>query len=170
MWIGIAGRLQSSIDALDAAAEVIAAAKEAVKEREGLQKIEITQLAEAMGEGRGTAHVRNALAKRHKRELRRLEENVLGEALATLGSFYRDVLALRSGAVEGIVNLDLVEALRPWAENDAVSDGALVRAVDRCLETRATFHSNPNAPLQIEATLLDLARLVPPPVTTDAWA
>jgi DNA polymerase-3 subunit delta' len=170
MWIGIAGRLQSSIDALDAAAEVIAAAKEAVKEREGLQKIEITQLAEAMGEGRGTAHVRNALAKRHKRELRRLEENVLGEALATLGSFYRDVLALRSGAVEGIVNLDLVEALRPWAENDAVSDGALVRAVDRCLETRATFQSNPNAPLQIEATLLDLARLVPPPVTTDAWA
>jgi hypothetical protein len=122
-----------------------------------------------MGEGRGTAAARNALANRHKRELRRLEQDVLGEALATLGSFYRDVLALRRGAVEGIVNLDLIDDLRSWAESDA-SDAALVRAVDRCLETRGQFEHNPNATLHMEATLLDLARLVPPPVTTEAWA
>ena len=164
-WIGMAGRLQSSVDALDAAAEVIAITKETVKEREGTQKHEITALAEAMGEGRGTAAARNALANRHKRELRRLQEDVLGEALATLASFYRDVLALRRGAVEGIVNLDLIDELRPWAENDAASDGALLRAVDRCLETRGRFEHNPNATLHIEATLLDLARLVPPPIS-----
>ena len=167
-WIGMAGRLQSSVDALDAAAEVIAITKETVKEREGTQKHEITALADAMGEGRGTAAARNALANRHKRELRRLQEDVLGEALATLGSFYRDVLALRRGAVEGIVNLDLVDELRPWAENDAVSDGALLRAVDRCLETRGRFEHNPNATLHMEATLLDLARLVPPPVSVSS--
>jgi DNA polymerase-3 subunit delta' len=169
VWIGMASRLQSSVDALDAAAEVIAIGKEAVKEREVVQKTEITALAEAMGEGRGTAAARNALANRHKRELRRLEQDVLGEALATLGSFYRDVLALRRGAVEGIVNLDLIDDLRSWAESDA-SDAALVRAVDRCLETRGQFEHNPNATLHMEATLLDLARLVPPPVTTEAWA
>ena len=167
-WIGMAGRLQSSVDALDAAAEVIAITKETVKEREGAQKHEITALAEAMGEGRGTAAARNALANRHKRELRRLQEDVLGEALATLGSFYRDILALRRGAVEGIVNLDLIDELRPWAENDAVSDGALLRAVDRCLETRGRFEHNPNATLHMEATLLDLARLVPPPLSVSS--
>ena len=167
-WIGIAGRLHSTIDALDAAAEVVALAKGAVKERETVQKVEIAELAEAMGEGRGTAAARNALANRHKRELRRLEQDVLGEALATLASFYRDILALATRRDRGD------SQPRPRSTNfgrgpiATRAEAALVRAMDRCLETRSHFEHNPNAILHLEATLLDLRRLVPPPVSLPA--
>ncbi len=94
--------------------------REAVREREAHQKDEVVELAEALGEGRGTASARNALAKRHKRELRRVEEAVLADALDTMGSFYRDVLAFRSGG-ESVTNLDVLEELKRWADS-GVSD------------------------------------------------
>lgn len=159
-WLSIPRRLVSSVDALDTATEIVAEAREAVKEREVHQKEEIADLAEAMGEGRGTAAARNALTKRHKRELRRVEEAVLAEALDTLGSFYRDVLALRSGG-EAVANLDLVDELQMWAGSHE-SDAALVAAVERCVAARGSLNRNANVPLAIETTLLELARLAPP--------
>lgn len=168
-WLGIVARLNSPVDALDAAAEVIEETKHAVKEREGVQKGEIEQLAEAMGEGRGTAGARNALAKRHKRELKRLEEAVLGEALGSIASFYRDVVALRRGGEEAVTNVDMLDRLGEWAECD-LSDASLLAAVDRCLQTRASFQSNANTLLAIEATFVELSRLAPPPALTPLWA
>lgn len=159
-WLSIPRRLVSPIDALDIASEVIAEAKEVVKEREGQQKVEVSDLAEALGEGRGTATARNALLKRHKRELRRVEEAALAEALDTLGAFYRDVLALRRGG-EAVANLDHVDELQSWAQAD-VSDLALVSAVERCVEARSSLSKNANVALAIETALLELAHLVPP--------
>jgi DNA polymerase-3 subunit delta' len=160
LWMGIARRLASPIDAMDAATEVVNEAKEAAKSLEQHQKSEVTELSEALGEGRGTAGARNALAKRHKRELRRAEEQVLAEALGSLASFYRDVLATRAGGEEGVTNLDLVSEIRTWAAS-SVGDSELLRAVERCVEARASLLKNANVALAIEATLVELARLVP---------
>ena len=92
--------------------------KEVVGRRESAHKEEVTELAEAMGEGRGTANARNALAKRHKRELRRLEEEMLGEALQTIASFYRDIVVIRAGGIDAVANLDMLEDLESWAGAD----------------------------------------------------
>jgi DNA polymerase-3 subunit delta' len=162
LWLGLPARFASPTDALDAAAEVIAEAADAVRTREQAQRSEVVELAEAMGEGRGTATARNALAKRHRRELRRLEEEMLGEALQTIASFYRDVLATRGGGTDALTNIDQVSELEYWASAD-VSDAALLRAAERCIETRASLSRNANAAVAIEATLLELARLVPAP-------
>ncbi|HEX2196716.1 MAG TPA: DNA polymerase III subunit delta' [Actinomycetota bacterium] len=155
LWRGIPARLASPVEALDAAAEIVAEARAAAKAREKEQKLEVAALAEAMGEGRGTSAARNALAKRHRRELRRVEEEVLLEALGTLAAFYRDVLAARKDAVAA-------EELQAWAESP-VPDAALVAAAARCVETAGTFAFNANVPLAIESTLVDVAALVPAP-------
>ncbi|MGH2808624.1 MAG: DNA polymerase III subunit delta' [Actinomycetota bacterium] len=161
VWTSIPRRLTSPLDAQDAAAEIVEQARAAVKAYEQVQKPEIEELAEAMGERRGTAQARNALQKRHKRELRRLEEEVLGEALQSLGGFYRDVLAARARGEEGITNLDLLEEIREWAASD-IPDAAFVTAMEKCVDARAALLKNANPPLQIEATLVQLTALVPP--------
>jgi DNA polymerase-3 subunit delta' len=163
LWTGIPGRLVSAVDALDAAEEVLAEARSAVREREAAQKTQIVELAEAMGEGRGTAAARNALAKRHKRELRRVEEEVLGEALQSLASFYRDVLAVRAGGADSVVNVDLTDQLNWWAASGGIDDAALVRVMERCAEARAALGRNANQLLTLESTLLQIHKLVPAP-------
>jgi DNA polymerase III subunit delta' len=167
LWRSIPGRLTTPIDALDSAAEILDTARSAVKAREREQKKEITELAEAMGEGRGTAHARNALAKRHKRELRRLEEEVLGEALDAVGSFYRDVVAMRSAGADVAINLDSTDELDGWATSD-VPDIRLLMATDRCIAARAVLPKNANQTLAIESCLLDVARLVSVPIGVQA--
>lgn len=160
LWLSIPRRLASPVDALDAAAEIVAEAKEAVKARERAQKAEVEELAEAMGEGRGTASVRNALLKRHKREVRRLEEEVQGEAFSALASFYRDVLASRAGGSEAVANTDTLDEVQHWAEAD-VSETCLVAAIERCVTTRSALTTNANATLAIEAALVEIGALVP---------
>jgi DNA polymerase III subunit delta' len=166
-WTGIPRRLSSPVDALDAASEIVAEAGAAVAAREQSQKAEVIELAEAMGEGRGTAAARNALVKRHRRELRRLEEDVLGEALSSLATFYRDVLAVRHGATDSATNLDLVNELERWAATGP-ADTALVAASERCVTARGTLSKNANQLLAIEAALLEVARLAPAPTRAGA--
>lgn len=169
LWRGVPGRLRQVKDAFDAATEVLGEGKDAVKEREKSQKTEVTELAEAMGEGRGTASARNALAKRHKRELRRLEDEVLGDALRSLASFYRDVLAARHEGTSAIANLDMADDIAGWA-NASVGDANLVAAIECCIETRADLLRNANAQLAIEAALVELVKLVPAPsLAAEAW-
>ena len=168
-WLALTDLLVSPIDAMDAAEEVITLTRAAVKEHETLQKEEVQELAEAMGEGRGTAAARNALAKRHKRELKRLEEELLGEALGTLASFYRDVIATRRGASESVTNLDRLEVLEHWSRSDS-DDASLVAAIERLVTTRTALAQNANVPLAIEAALLYVTDRVSPPVPLDTWA
>ncbi|MGH2748558.1 MAG: DNA polymerase III subunit delta' [Actinomycetota bacterium] len=163
LWVSIPARLLSPGDALDAAAEIVDRARDALKDREATQKSEVVELAEAMGQGRGTAAARNALNTRHRRELRMLEQEVIGEALRALASFYRDVLVLRRGGGEAITNSDLVDALEAWA-GSTVSDTALVSAMERCVEARAALARNANVQLAVEATLVELSGLVTPAV------
>ena len=157
VWTSLPGRLLTSVDALDLAEEVIAEAAAAVKLREAEQKKEVVEFAEATGEGRGTAAARNALANRHKRELRRLQEEMLGEALHHLATFYKDIVVLRHGGREAIINLDLVDELQTWADAD-LSDRALLAAVDACISARTGLPQNSNPLLTLEGALLGVAR------------
>lgn len=162
LWMLVPRALGGSTEALDLAIEIQEAIREVVRVREAKQKQEIVELADAMGETRGTAAARNALAKRHRRELRRLEEEILGEALATIASFYRDVLASRWGGDEGLTNIDVLDEIALWAASE-VDDAALVAAFDRCTAARGALSKNANPSVALEATLLELAQLVPPP-------
>lgn len=162
LWSSIPARLLSPVDSLEAAAEIVDTTRSCVKERERSQKAEIAELAEALGEGRGTALARNALAKRHKRELRRLEEEILGEALVSVASFYRDVIAARSGGHEAITNLDRLVEIERWVSSE-VGDVDLLRAVERCIEARASLLRNANSTLAIESALVEIAGVAPPP-------
>jgi DNA polymerase-3 subunit delta' len=160
LWLSIPRRLSSPVEALDAAAEIIEEVKQSLKVVETNQKVETQELADFLGERRGTAAARNALAKKHKRELRRREEELLGEALHTIASFYRDVVVLRSGGVEAVSNIDLMNELESWS-TASIDDGALIRAAERCVDTRASFLSNANPTLAMEATLVEIGHLVP---------
>ena len=162
-WASLPARLTSPIPALAAAADVGAEARAATKERERTHKEEIVELAEALGEGRGTAGARNALAKRHRRELKRVEEDVLGEALTYLASFYRDVVAFRADARSALTNVDAMDVVGAWAAS-APSDKALLVAAKRCVDARASFAFNANQTLAIESTFVELTRVAPPPV------
>ncbi len=168
-WLfrGIPGRLKSPPDAFDAAYEVLQEAKDAVKAREQVQRELVAELADAMGDGRGTAAARNALLKRHKRELRRVEDEVIGEAFRSLASFYRDVLAVRTGGRAALINLDVADDVDLWARSDT-SEAALVAAIERCVQARASLLKNANLPLAIESAFVELARLVPPPAMSPA--
>jgi DNA polymerase III subunit delta' len=161
LWTSIPRRLTSAVDALDAATEILGIARDAVLNRAAAQKAEADELAEAMGEGRGTATARGALVKRHRRELRRLEEEVLGEALQSLASFYRDVLVVRSSGTDAVANLDLADELGAWAEATDIADAALVAAVERCIVARASLTHNANQTLAIEAVLLEIVSSIP---------
>jgi DNA polymerase-3 subunit delta' len=162
LWMLVPSRLEGPTEALDLAIEIQESIREVVSGRAVKQAQEVAELAEALGEVRGTAAARNALAKRHRRELRRLEEEILGEALTTIASFYRDVLATRWGGDEGLTNIDLLEEIRMWAASE-VDDAALVAAIDRCTAARAALSKNANPTVALEATLLEVARLAPPP-------
>ena len=160
-WNRLPRRLTSPVDALDAAVEILDESRSAGKALQDAHKTEVKELAEALGERRGTAQARNALERRHKREVRRVESEILGDALRTLASFYRDVLAIRSGGDEAVVNLDLLDELRGWADSE-ISDADLVEAIERCVVARGTLPRNANPQLAIEAVLVELARLAPP--------
>ena len=168
-WTDIPIRLTTPVDAQDVAAEILVEAKRAVKEKEAAHKQEVLDLAEILGEGRGTAGARAALQKRHKRELKRLEEEVLGEALAALASFYRDVVVMRSGKADAVVNIDLIERLEEWTRSPSGTPHFL-RAAERCIDARASFVNNANQSLAIEAALVEIVSLVQPPVLETSWA
>lgn len=160
-WLGLPRRLTSAGDAMDAATEILEESRAAGKALQAAQKEEVKELAEALGEKRGTAQARNALEKRHKREVRRLEGEILADALRTLASFYRDVVAMRRGGEEAVANLDLLDELRGWADSE-ISDRSLVEGIERCIVTTGTLPRNANPQLAIESVLVQLARLAPP--------
>ena len=162
LWATIPNRLTSAVACLDVASEVVDQARAAAKNREQEQKVEVTDLAEAMGEGRGTAAARNALAKRHKREVRRAEEEALGEALDFLATFYRDVVAVRRGAAGDVISVDCTETLQDFAASQT-SDGTFLSGVQRLIAARESLTRNANVPLAIEAALLAVGRSISAP-------
>jgi hypothetical protein len=167
LWASIPSRLRSAADALDVAAEIHDQARGAGRDHARVQREEIEELAVAMGEGRGTATARNALATRHRRETRRLEEAVMAEALGSLAAFYRDVVAFRAGGAEIVAHLDKWGALEAWAAS-TVNDARLLAAAERCSRAVAALTQNANVGLTLESALTSIVRLVAPPANPDS--
>lgn len=168
LWLSIPGRLSAVADAVDLASEVVTEVRETIRVREREHKDEIAEVMETLGDARGTAALKTMLANRYKRRLKRIEESLLAEVLDTLAGFYRDVLALRIGAVEAVGNIDQLDQLEVWAEAATSTPAALTAMVERCAEATTALSKNANPTLTIESVLLESLRLVPRPLGTAA--
>lgn len=163
LWLSIPGRLANPADALELAAEVVTEVRDAVREREREHKEEIAEIMSTIGDARGTGTIKTMLANRYKRTLKRVEETLMTEVLETLASFYRDVLAVQSGALSSIANIDKEEQLAIWAASSSTTAAGLVGMVDHCADSASALSKNANVTLTMEALLLEALRLVPPP-------
>ena len=66
-----------------------------------------------------------------------------------------------------MTNLDKIAAVEAWAAS-SLNDAGLLAAAKRCAGARAALTQNANVALTLEAALVDLVRLVPPPTTEEA--
>lgn len=151
-WLALCEKIIMPADGLAAAADVLQAAGAAVRSREKEQRKEVVELAEITGEGRGTAAARTALVNRHKRELKRLETEILMEALDVIAGFYRDVVAIRGDADAALSNPDRLGDLQRWARSELTTATLLFRS-GRCLAGSAALKKNSNPLLTLEAVL-----------------
>jgi len=141
--------------------EAIRAAEEIRREAEaagaGLKdehERELEELAEIMGEGRGTGAGRKRIQDRQKREARRAELDTYLFALDDLAAAYRDMLV---GSVAGdeslVIDPDAHATRRP-------SDpAATLRAIEAIERTRQAIDRNAQPKIQIEALFLELEAL-----------
>jgi len=141
--------------------EAIRAAEElrAEAERAGLilkdkHAAELDELAELMGEGRGTAAGRKRVQDRQKREARRAELDTYLYALDDLAAAYRDMLV---GSVAG----DETLVIDPDANavRRAADPAATLRAIEAIERARQAIDRNAQPKIQIEALFLELEGL-----------
>ena len=144
-------------------AEAIRAAEEIRNEAEGAclslkerHGSELEELAELMGEGRGTAAGRKRIQDRQKRESRRTELDTYLYALDDLASAYRDML------VGSVADDSLVIDPDANAARRAADPGATLRAIEAIEKTRQAIERNAQPKIQIEALFLELEALPVP--------
>jgi DNA polymerase-3 subunit delta' len=140
--IGLANEVRDEADA----------AAEALKER---QKEEISEHAEAFGEGRGTGAARKRLEVRHKREGRRTEQQTYEIVLSDLAAWYRGALVARQDG--GTADAQVEAALGPFAR--AAPATAFIDALARIEWTRVALGRNAQAGLALEALFLHLGAI-----------
>jgi len=142
-------------------AEAIRAAEEIRKEAEGAclslkerHEQELEELAELMGEGRGTGAGRKRIQDRQKRESRRTELDTYLYALDDLASAYRDMLVGSVAADDSLVIDPDANATRR-----ASDPAATLRAIEAIEKTRQAIERNAQPKIQIEALFLELEAL-----------
>jgi DNA polymerase-3 subunit delta' len=119
------------------------------------QKREVSEHAEAFGEGRGTAAARKRLEERHKREARRLERIAYRAMLEDAASFYRDVLLASCGAPEDVV-VNAEQAERIHRAAGRIDRRWLVEAIRRIEAARLAFDHNAQPALTLASLFMDL--------------
>ncbi|TLM65028.1 MAG: hypothetical protein FDZ70_11290 [Actinobacteria bacterium] len=82
----------------------------------------------------------------------------MGEVLSVTESWLRDVLALREGASELVVNRDVADAMEEVAW--CTSSAAVVGALDAVNEARRRISYNVSPQLAVEAMLLDIREVL----------
>jgi DNA polymerase-3 subunit delta' len=144
-----AGDLAEAVRAAEevrAEAEAAAAAVRAEHERA------LAELAEATGEGRGSAAGRRRLAERQRREARRAETDAYLHALDDLAAAYRDRLVAGAGG-----DRDLL--VDPEDAGPAHDLAAALRALDAIRRTRLAIERNAAPRLALEALFVELGAL-----------
>jgi DNA polymerase III subunit delta' len=141
--------------------EAIRAAEEIRREAEAAgaalkdeHERELEELAEIMGDGRGTAATRKRVLDRQKREAKRAEIDAYLFALDDLASAYRDMLV---GSVAGdpalVIDPDAHATRRP------TDPAATLRAIESIERARQAIERNAQPKIQIEALFLELEAL-----------
>lgn len=148
---------------LEAAAQVVeAAAQEAAVVTGELDARERAELSEALGFTAKGARPRNAqaalreLEDQQKARAKRLQRDALDRVLTELTSYYRDVLAVQTGAGAALINREFAGPITELARQSTPE--ATVTRLDAILACRTALETNVAPLLAMESLLLSLAR------------
>lgn len=140
-------------DAVRAAEEIRAESEQAGKVLRAHHETELADLAEVIGEGRGSAAARKRLQDRQKREARRAELDAYLYTLDDLATAYRDRLVGAVGAGEDLaVDPDAVAGSRD-------DPSTILRALEAIERTRLSLERNAAPRLALEALFAELGAL-----------
>lgn len=155
------GRLRSLGTCLDAAATLVeAATQEATVLTAELDARERTELSEALGLTTRGARPRNAqaalreLEDQQKARAKRIQRDALDRVLTELTSFYRDVLALQTGAGAEPINAEFADDIAELARR--TTPEATVGKLDAILACRTALETNVAPLLAMESLMLTL--------------
>ncbi len=158
------GRLVSIGACLTAAANMVdAATEEAGLVTADLDTREKAELSEALGFGASGARPRNAqaalkdLEDQQKARSKRLQRDSLDRVLTELTTYYRDVLAVQTGARAALVNAELAEQIGRQARLSPPE--ATVGKLDAILACRTALETNVAPLLAMESLMISLAEL-----------
>jgi DNA polymerase-3 subunit delta' len=139
--------------ALQAATDVRLAATAAREAREKAAVVELAELEEVLGTGRGSGGMRRRLGERQKRAVRRAETDVFVEFCSWLAQAFRDLAALSAGAgpesisaPDRAADLAAAAALRPTAH--------WLQMAEEALGGQVAIRENAQPALAVEAVLL----------------
>ena len=155
-------RLTSLGACLEAAAKLVeAAAEEAGQLTAELDAREKADLSEALGFGTKGARPRNAqaalrdLEDQQKARAKRLQRDSLDRVLTELTSFYRDVLAVQTGAGAELINAEFGDEIAELARRTPPE--ATITRLDAILACRTALETNVAPLLAMESLMLSLA-------------
>lgn len=155
------GRLRSLGTCLDAAATLVeAATQEATVLTAELDARERTELSEALGLTTRGVRPRNAqaalreLEDQQKARAKRIQRDALDRVLTELTSFYRDVLALQTGAGAEPINAEFADDIAQLARR--TTPEATVGKLDAILACRTALETNVAPLLAMESLMLTL--------------
>jgi DNA polymerase-3 subunit delta' len=94
------------------------------------------------------------LEKEQKTRNTRLVRDSLDGALLDIATVYRDILLVKSGASEIIINRDLKKSHN--LEASKISEAAIIKSINLILEARKNLLKNSSSTLMIEALISNL--------------
>lgn len=152
---GAVARAPSPAWALDTATAVAELAKGAREKEEQKQKLELEAFDSSIGAGKGTAPARKRITDRHKRAVRRVENDALLSFIGWMGTAFRDLAAASLGAgPETLLATDFAEEVVEAAPSRPPQ--AWVDLAERCLDAQLALHENATPALVVESVLLEL--------------
>ena len=148
---------------LTAAANVVeAASAEAATATASLDATERAALTEALGFGAKGARPRNAqaamkeLEDQQKARAKRIQRDSLDRVLTELTSYYRDVLAVQTGAGAALINTELIGDIEALARRG--SPEVTLRRIEAILACRTALETNVAPLLAVESLMVSLAQ------------
>jgi len=141
-------------EAIRAAEEIRREAEAAADSLKEQHENELEELAEIMGEGRGTGAGRRRIQDRQKREAKRAELDTYLYALDDLAAAYRDMLVGSVASDDALVTDPDANATRRPTDPSAT-----LRAIEAIERTRQAIDRNAQPKIQIEALFLELESL-----------
>ena len=147
--------LMDAADVLDAARELLDAARVPLEDVKAAQEAESRARTDFLGK---TARGGREIEERFKRELTAREREGLLEVLLVVESWLRDCLVLSQGLSELAVNRDVVDTTEPVAR--VMTPQAAVRALGAVDEARRLLSRNVTPQLVVETMLFDIREVL----------